>query len=92
MERKRSSRITIAAAGSGKASGGTIHALFPSRKDMAGRYPYLNRHPWLLPAAWGSRIFEYLRSGGGKGAGLSAEIGKTRVALLQKYGILNDKR
>lgn len=93
MERKRSSRMTIAAAESGKASsGGAIHALFPSRKSLAGQYPYLNRHPWLLPAAWGSRIFTYLRSGGGKGAGASAEIGKARVALLQKYGILDNNR
>lgn len=93
MERKRSSRITMAAAESGKASsGGAIHALFPSRKALAGQYPYLNRHPWLLPAAWGSRIFTYLRSGSGKGASVSARIGRTRVALLQKYGILDSKR
>lgn len=29
-----------------------ISTVFPGRKRLANRYPYLNKLPWLLPVAW----------------------------------------
>ena len=37
-----------------------FHSLFPSVADAAPTYPYLKKHPWLLPVAWVSRIFRLL--------------------------------
>lgn len=91
VERKRSSRITMAAARSGSAGrASALRALFPDRQAMAGRYPYVEKRPWLLPAAWCGRLWGYVRSGGASGASRSAELGRSRTALLKKYGILED--
>ena len=34
-----------------------IHRLFPAAKDLEKRYTYLQKKPWLLPAAWVHRFF-----------------------------------
>jgi hypothetical protein len=34
-----------------------LHTLFPSRELLMYRYRYLQKHRWLLPWAWISRIF-----------------------------------
>lgn len=34
--------------------------LFPPKKALKSRYEYLNKRPYLLPAAWFSRLFEGL--------------------------------
>lgn len=89
MERKRSSRITMEAVNTGNTGKSTVlRALFPRRADLVGQYSYLEKRPWLLPMAWGSRILGYVRSGGSHGAAASAEIGSARVALLKKYKIV----
>lgn len=41
-----------------------------------------------LPAAWGQRIWTYLREGGGSAARESVAIGEQRVALLKKYRVI----
>lgn len=89
MERRHSGNITIQAAKSGKKKS-VLSAVFPSADSLKGRYPYLRRHPWLLPAAWFSRGVTYLRQDPNAVAnGVdSARIGKQRVALLEKYGII----
>ena len=89
MERRHSGNITIQAAKSGKKKS-VLSAVFPSADSLKGRYPYLRRHPWLLPAAWFSRGVTYLRHDPNAVAnGVdSARIGKQRVALLEKYGII----
>ncbi len=33
-----------------------LRQFFPPGKDIAVRYKYLNKHPWLLPVAWIDRI------------------------------------
>lgn len=34
-------------------------ALFPSARTLKAPYLYARRHPWLLPAAWVHRFFNY---------------------------------
>ena len=69
-------------------------ALFPGVKTLSGRYPYLQKHPWLLPAAWVSRGAAYWKAGRLHGKrrqspAASLRIGKERVALLETYGIID---
>lgn len=63
-----------------------LASLFPGRKRMEGRYPYLKKHPVLLPLAWGQRIFRYL--GQKSNPAESLTLGKERVSLLKHYDII----
>ena len=91
--RLHSSTITleaVTAQNQGKAPrSGLAAAAFPAAASLEGRYPWLKERPWLLPAAWGSRILSYLlepRTPGGSTAAL--KLGAERRALLKQYGIL----
>jgi hypothetical protein len=67
------------------------NSLFPSAKSLAGRYPYLEKRPWLLPVAWTGRILSYLKETGktcDNSAAQSLQIGKERIELLRKYRVI----
>lgn len=88
MERVHSSTITLHAySDQGKVS--LRHSLFPGKTTMVKRYPYLDKHPYLLPVAWLSRIFVYLRKDS-TDTKVSINIGKQRVALLQQYKVIKN--
>lgn len=93
--RQHSSTITlnaVAASQNGKSTDpNIIRSIFPSAKNLAGRYPYLSRRPYLLPIAWANRIFAYrkeLTASHGKAAAQAIQIGSQRVDLLRKYKII----
>ncbi|MDY3763440.1 MAG: nucleotidyltransferase family protein [Candidatus Ventricola sp.] len=96
MSRKHSSTLTLSAVAADrrgrKAGGNVLRTLFPSRKALEGRYPFLRTKPWLLPLAWVLRIMHY--AGEHRGAGTdnraaeSLRIGSERVELLRRYGII----
>lgn len=94
MTRKHSSNITldaVAAQKKGEKARGSLRAsLFPSAKDLAGRFPYLKGKPWLLPVAWTSRILRYgaRRRAEGTDAAGSLRVGSRRVELMKEYGII----
>ena len=95
LSRLQSSTITanaVAASNRGKkAKASVVKTLFPPVKYLVGRYPYLEKHPYLLPIAWTSRIFAYGKSAGEGRAvnpARSVRLGNERVALLKEYGIL----
>ena len=95
MERRHSSNITINALvrqKQGKAEGGgVLKSLFPSASSLEHRYPYLKKHPYLLPVAWGSRAFRFaVKNGGSEGAAKTIRIGSERVVLMKQYGILDE--
>ena len=97
MSRKHSSTITLHAAEtagpriSGKKPSRT-RTLFPTMSVMARRYPYLEKRPWLLPAAWLQRILRYLRArDAGNTPGEAVRIGHERVSLMKKYGLLSGR-
>ena len=54
---------------------------------LSGTYPYLNKHPWLLPWAWLCRIVTYQR-GHHKDAQQALTIGNQRLELLRQYGVI----
>ena len=95
MSRKHSSNITLQAVTEDKkgrkAGASLIHTLFPDRRYMERNYTYLKNHPFLLPAAWVSRIRKYLKETkqtNGNDAKESIEIGNRRVDLMKKYKII----
>lgn len=99
MSRKHSSNITLDAAKAqhaGKRSKNSVAAsLFPAKESMVENYPYLNKHSYLLPVAWLSRIIKYaaerpMRKG--NSAATSLKIGHDRVKLMEQYKIINSKR
>lgn len=96
INRKHSSNITleaVAAQKQGKRARSAVGAsVFPSAGNLAGKYPYLKKHSWLLPVAWGQRLWKYARETRKNGDGSAAEalkIGAERVELLRHYGIIS---
>lgn len=89
-DRIHSGLITLNAVSSPERGRGShiLRTVFPPARELRGSYRYLRTKPWLLPAAWVQRIFSYL----GKGKRVSAEeslrIGKRRVGLLRRYGLV----
>lgn len=94
--RQHSSSITLDAVAAQKqgraARNGMLVSLFPPADKLKNRYPYLKERPWLLPAAWASRIGGYCMESllhQESNASQSLEIGKQRLDLLKQYGILD---
>ena len=92
--RKHSATITLGAvnaARSGRKSS-LLHTLFPARESLSGTYPWLNKYPWLLPAAWCRRLFRYageISRARDSAPAESLQLGKDRLALLRYYDILD---
>ena len=94
MSRKHSSTMTLNAVlddkQGKKGRRSLLRTLLPKREELMGRYPYLKKRPYLLPAAWASRILSYAcRSG--KHSDNTAEtlrIASERIELMRKYGII----
>lgn len=98
MSRKHSSNITLNAVSAqkqGKKSGSfVLKTVFLPVKAMENRFPYLKKHPWLLPVAWVSRILQYRKetaAGQDNDAVSAVAIGNQRVELLRQYKILDEK-
>lgn len=94
--RLHSSNITLEAAASRKqhraARNSVLLSLFPPAQKLDGRYPWLKDRPWLLPAAWASRMGTYCRESllrSPTGAADALKIGSERIALLERYGLLD---
>ncbi len=62
-----------------------LSALFPPKEKMRRRYAYAEKHAWLLPAAYLSRIFGYLFSRHDTSKTFSTA--EARSALMKRYGI-----
>jgi hypothetical protein len=95
LSRKHSSSITldaVAAKKQGKRPRSAMAlSVFPPVKEMAGKYPYLKEKPWLLPMAWGQRLWRYARethSVSDSSAAEALKIGADRLELMKTYGIL----
>lgn len=95
MSRKHSSNITLDAVAAQKqgrkAKNAVLTSAFPSAAKLEGRYPYLKKHPWLLPVAWCSRLLTYskeTRNSKDNNAAEALKIGSERIELMKEYGIL----
>lgn len=95
MSRRHSSNITleaVAAQKKGEKSGNPVlKTLFPSVKNLEGKYHYLQKRPYLLPVAWSERLIKYHQetcSMKENNAVEALRIGNQRIELLKQYGIL----
>lgn len=67
-------------------------ALFPKREYLERRYPYLKKHPYLLPVAWAQRLAHYAsekQSGTDNSASGSIKLAKERIELMKRYGVMD---
>lgn len=95
MSRKHSSMITLNAVKAQKegkkAKSNVLKTIFPGLRDMKGKAAYLEKYPFLLPAAWIARILKYRKesqNSQGNDAAESIKIGNQRIELLKQYGII----
>ena len=96
LSRIHSSNMTLSAVASeredGSPSASVLKSLFPPYAAMACAYPYVEKHPVLLPCAWAQRIIRYgletRRSGGEDSTSETLRIGNERIALFREMGIL----
>ena len=90
MDRLHSSRITldaVASAKQGRARRGLWNSLFPGAEYLKNLFPFARSHPVLLPVAWAKRICNYVFREK-TSAAKSLQIGRERVELLRRYGLL----
>ena len=85
-ERIHSATITLNTISDGKTS--VLKSIFPSLKEMQGKYKYLNKYPVLLPFAYISRIVNYKKNNSSKNSQRTIEVGKQRIELLKKYKVI----
>lgn len=85
-ERIHSATITLNTISDGKTS--VLKSIFPSLKEMQGKYKYLNKYPVLLPFAYLSRIVNYKKNNSSKNSQKTIEVGKQRTELLKKYRVI----
>ena len=95
MSRKHSSSITLEAVTARKQDkkrgNALLHSAFPSAEKLQQRYPYLQKHRFLLPLAWCSRLWTYrkeTRNTADNNAAEALKIGAERVELMKLYGIV----
>ena len=77
-----------------KAKGSVLKTVFPPSSKLAGRYKYLEKHPYLLPMAWISRILKYrkeVQETQDSNPSESIEIGNRRVEMLKEYEVIEKK-
>ncbi len=101
IDRLHSANITLTTVADARQGGkapksGLRASLFPPADKLAGSYPFLKKHPALVPVAWVRRGCSYLKkSSAHRGAihpTASLRIGRERVALLQQYDIIDQSK
>ena len=69
-----------------------LSSIFPKKEYLERRYPYLKKHPYLLPAAWIQRIVHYAgekRTSADNSAAGSIKLAKERIELMKLYDIID---
>lgn len=70
-----------------------LRTVFPKREYLERRYPYLKKHPYLLPVAWVQRIAHYANekqnTADGNSASGSIKLAKERIELMKRYDIMD---
>lgn len=94
LTRLHSSTVTLNAVKASRTGekSGILRTVFPKREYLERRYPYLKKRPYLLPVAWAQRIAHYAsekQAGTDNSASGSIKLGKERIELMKRYGIIN---
>lgn len=89
--RLHSSKLTLCAVDGRKH--GVVSALFPPYKTIKSSYTYVDKYPFLLPAAYVQRILSYTvkeKKNIKKNSSASLEIGSKRISMLKQYKIIGE--
>ncbi len=94
LTRLHSSTVTLNAVKASRTGekSSVLRTVFPKREYLERRYPYLKKRPYLLPVAWMQRIAHYAsekQSGTDNSASGSIKLGKERIELMKRYGIMD---
>ena len=94
LTRLHSSTVTLNAVKASRTGekSSVLRTVFPKREYLERRYPYLKKRPYLLPVAWVQRIAHYAsekQSGADNSASGSIKLGKERIELMKRYGIMD---
>ena len=92
--RLHSSTVTLNAVKASRAGekSSVLSSIFPKKEYLERRYPYLKKHPYLLPVAWIQRIVHYAgekRTSMDNSAGGSIKLAKERIELMKMYDIID---
>lgn len=92
--RLHSSTITLNAVKSSRKGekNSILRTIFPKKVYLETKYPYLKKHPYLLPIAWIQRIIHYAEEKQGSAdnsATGSIKLAKERIALMKQYDIMD---
>ena len=93
LSRKHSGAVTASQVRADR--GGEKHSLlqtvFPHRKTLQSDYPYLKKHPYLLPVAWCQRLWKYgkeLRQHKDSAAVEAVKLSQQRTELFRELHII----
>lgn len=94
LTRLHSSTVTLNAVKASRTGekSSVLRTVFPKREYLERRYPYLKSARILLPVAWAQRIAHYAsekKSGADNSASGSIKLGKERIELMKRYGIMD---
>ena len=94
LTRLHSSTVTLNAVKASRTGekSSVLRTVFPKREYLERRYPYLKKHPYLLPVAWVQRIAHYAsekQPGADNSASGSIKLAKERIELMTQYDIMD---
>ena len=94
LTRLHSSTVTLNAVKASRTGekSGVLRTVFPKREYLERNYPYLKKHPYLLPVAWVQRLAHYAgekKTGTDNSASGSIELAKERIELMKRYYIMD---
>lgn len=94
LTRLHSSTVTLNAVKASRTEekSSVLRTVFPKREYLEWRYPYLKKHPYLLPVAWVQRIAHYAgekKTGADSSASGSIKLAKERIELMKRYDIMD---
>ena len=94
LTRLHSSTVTLNAVKASRTGekSSVLSTVFPKREYLERRYPYLKKHPYLLPVAWAQRLAHYAsekQSGADSSASGSIKLAKERIELMKRYGVMD---
>lgn len=92
--RLHSSTVTLNAVKASRAGekSSVLSSIFPKKEYLERRYPYLKKHPYLLPVAWIQRIVNYAmekRASADNSAAGAIKLAKERIELMRLYDIID---
>ena len=94
LTRLHSSTVTLNAVKASRTGekSSVLRTVFLKREYLERRYPYLKKHPYLLPVAWAQRLAHYAgekKTGTDNSVSGSIKLARERIELMKRYDIMD---